>query len=172
MSQSPALSKPYVVPSAAPGATQARHVHDSQKPPPALGMLSCRPGTKSKYSLSNKPSKGPKASRIPPFKSPTVNSTTNAPGSPSSSSGSRSNSGSGVAAHAMQEIASQVVPGPPHVAAIPASSRPPQVMEMSARRPEPVYAIDEGKEADSSYGDIPFDFDREALDEAMSAYDG
>ena len=72
----------------------------------------------------------------------------------------------------MQGVTLQVVPDPPHVAAISAPSRPPQVLEMSARRPEPGNAMDEGKEADSSYGDIPFDFDREALDEAMSAYDG
>ncbi|KAH9896550.1 hypothetical protein C8Q73DRAFT_415093 [Cubamyces lactineus] len=168
MSQSSSLSKPFVVPSPTPGATQSKPVHSSQRPPPPLGMRPNRPGAPGQYPVSKEPPKGTGDHRIPPFKPPTGNGMKKASGSSSGSLGSRSNSGSG---SAMQGIVSQAVPDPPHVAAIPVLSRPPQVLEMSARRPEPGDAMDEGKEADSSYGDIPFDFDREALDEAMSAYD-
>ncbi|KAI0325557.1 hypothetical protein GY45DRAFT_1438280 [Cubamyces sp. BRFM 1775] len=176
LSQSPALSKPYVMPSPTPGASQTRPARASQRPPPPLGMRPNRPGA-SRYSVPKEPSKSIGGFRVPSFKPPTGHGARTAPGFSSSPSVSRSNSGSsngaaGREADAMQGVTSQVVPDPPHVAAISAPSRPPQVLEMSARRPEPGNAMDEGKEADSSYGDIPFDFDREALDEAMSAYDG
>lgn len=89
---------------------------------------------------------------------------------------------SGAVAVQSQGSLSPVVPDPPFaiaraqgfVGSIMANGGEAPQLEMSARRAEPRDDMDQdetGKEADSSYGDISFDFDPEALDEAMSMYD-
>ncbi|KAI0666370.1 hypothetical protein C8Q78DRAFT_1082991 [Trametes maxima] len=165
-SQFPSPSRPYVMPSSTPGASQPpRPIRASQRGPPALGM---RPLVRAGVGKYKVPRENPKA--IAGFKVPFKNGVANGAGA---GIGKRSQVSS-------RDAQSQVaVVGPPRVTiSVPvAPARAPAVLEMSARRAEPVSsvdgtdAMDEVKEADSSYGDIPFDFDPEALDEAMSMYD-
>ncbi|OSD07680.1 hypothetical protein PYCCODRAFT_1473378 [Trametes coccinea BRFM310] len=170
MTQSPALSKPYVVPSPSQSASQAlahapnRPPRASQRGPPALGMRRTHvgPGV-GKYQVPKEPAKTTNGFKVP-FKKP-----------PGSGAGDASGAGSAVDAYGSGRGGSPVVPDPPHIAAqakAPATSGAGhQIVEMSARRPEPEDAMDEVKEADSSYGDISWDFDPAAIDEAMSMYD-
>ncbi|CDO73932.1 hypothetical protein BN946_scf185016.g89 [Trametes cinnabarina] len=148
MTQSPALLKPYVVPMPSQGASQA------------LAQLRPR-APRSGAHRHWVPKEHPKA--IAGFKVPFKK--------PSSNNADHAAAGS-------QRSGSPVVPDPPHISApvrapaLPAAKPPQhQVIGMSARKPEPKDAADEVKEADSSYGDISWDFDPQALDEAMSMYD-
>ncbi|KAI8973165.1 hypothetical protein BD414DRAFT_499342 [Trametes punicea] len=171
LTQSPTLSKPYVMPSSTPGASQVRPVRASQRAPPPLGMRRAHGSGVSKYQVPKERPKAIKGFKIP-FKDPQVNG-----GREASSSASEPQAGAVAAVARAQSYDASAVPDPPHAPATAQGSAsvtqpPDQVPQMSARRPEPADGIDEVKEADSSYGDIPFDFDRETLDEVMSIYDG
>ncbi|KAI0354015.1 hypothetical protein OH77DRAFT_1457020 [Trametes cingulata] len=182
ISHSPALSRPYILPSSTPGPSQVRPLRASQRGPPVLGM---RPIARTRGTAAGKyqvPKAHPKAIAgfTVPFKNRPVNANgvTKGPdggGVAVSSSGAGPESGlatgasrSGLGGVARTTRGSSTVVPEGHANA---TTRP-LATEMSARRPEPQDAMDEGKEADSSYGDIPFDFDLDALDEAMSMYDG
>ncbi|KAI0644121.1 hypothetical protein C8Q79DRAFT_927950 [Trametes meyenii] len=164
-SQFPSPSWPYVMPTSTPSASQPRVIRVSQRWPPALGMRPLvRPGA-GKYQV---PRENPKA--IVGFK---------VPFKCGAHDGAPVGAGAGVKrSQSSGARTSIVVAVPPRVTvSIPAVLRAPMVLETSSQRAEPVSltaaadAMDEIKEADSSYGDIPFDFDPEALDEAMSMYD-
>ncbi|KAI0368504.1 hypothetical protein BV20DRAFT_969132 [Pilatotrama ljubarskyi] len=175
VSQSPALSRPYVMPSSTPGASQARPLRASQRGPPPLGMRPIARAGAGKYQV---PKAHPKAIAgfTVPFKNRPANGVARGPaaavasgaGVGGSSAAGASGSVSVAAAIATRVPSAPVVDGRGNAAAVGA----PVLPEMSARRPEPPDATEDGKEADSSYGDIPFDFDLDALDEAMSVYDG
>ncbi|KAI0635433.1 hypothetical protein C8Q77DRAFT_1072627 [Trametes polyzona] len=163
VSQSPALSRPYVMPSLSQGASASQSAgppRASQRRPPALGMRPARVrgGGVSKYQI---PREHPKA--IAGFKVPFKTGAKREGGAAA---------GSNATAEAVQPRGEPFVV-PDGAGTRVSTGRAPQ-LEMSARRAEPRDAeMDEDapKEADSSYGDIPFDFDPQALDEAMSVYD-
>ncbi|KAI0644135.1 hypothetical protein C8Q79DRAFT_1011935 [Trametes meyenii] len=162
-SQFPSPSWPYVMPTSTPSASQPRVIRVSQRWPPALGMRPLvRPGA-GKYQV---PRENPKA--IVGFKVPFKHGAGNRTSADVPKRSQTSNTRPQVA---------KVGPPRATVLVLPAPARAQVAPDMSARRAEPVSAadgpdaMDEVKEADSSYGDVPFDFDPEALDEAMSMYD-
>ncbi|KAH9855518.1 hypothetical protein C2E23DRAFT_857701 [Lenzites betulinus] len=195
ISQSPALSRPYVMPSlsqSAPGSASqpAEPPRPSQRRPPALGMRpTIRAGGVSKYQVPREPPRVIAGFKVP-FKKPVTTAESRQGNAaedelvctnPTRTATSTSTNG-GFDTRAIQRSASPIIPDPPYIAAravgFTSGSRAhnpvqiaPPTLEMSARRAEPRDPMEEGQEADSSYGDIPFDFDPEALDEAMSMYD-
>lgn len=183
MYQSTVLSKQFAVPSSsqAAGASTSQRARSSRAPEQPQRELGMRrrygEGGGGRY---REPDQRPKT--IKPWKAPSRMPVPAAAAGAGSAGIAVVARESGIVAVQSQGSLSPVVPDPPFaiaraqgfVGSIMANGGEAPQLEMSARRAEPSDDMDQdetGKEADSSYGDVSFDFDPDALDEAMSMYD-